>query len=195
MNRPGFCRSTIFRHAAVLLVVAAILTLTNPAFGGPIHDAAKAGDLPAVQALLKDNPGLVSSPDKLGFTPLHWAVSKDHKDIVEFLLAQHANVEATTNAGYTPLMSAALRGNKEIVELLLDKGADVNAKVRHGFTNDLGQTALYFAAAGGRKEVVVLLLDRGADVNARDKKGRTPLYYTLVWHRDVAKILREHGGR
>ena len=52
--------SPIPRHAAVTLVVLAWSSL---AFCGEIHDAAKAGDLEKVKALLKDNPDLVFSKD------------------------------------------------------------------------------------------------------------------------------------
>ena len=44
------CHSPILRLAAVMLVALAGSSL---AFGGEIHDAAKAGDLEKVKALLK----------------------------------------------------------------------------------------------------------------------------------------------
>ena len=48
-----------------------ILVWSIPVFCGEIHDAAKAGDLAKVKALLKENPELVSGRDYMGYTPLH----------------------------------------------------------------------------------------------------------------------------
>ncbi len=62
--------SPIPRLAVVMLVA---LALCRPAFSGPIHDAARNGDLEKVRALLKDNPDLVFSKDDNGKTPLHMA--------------------------------------------------------------------------------------------------------------------------
>src|ERR1035437_7312102 len=91
-----FCHSPIPRRAAVLLVALAWSSL---AFGGEIHDAAKAGDLEKVAVLLKNNPDLVFSKDTNGATPLHLAALFGHKYVVELLLAFKAEVNATNNAG------------------------------------------------------------------------------------------------
>jgi ankyrin repeat protein len=61
----------IFRLAIVMLIA---LACSTSAFCGEIHEAARAGDLAKVMALLKDDPELVSSEDNGGKTPLHWAV-------------------------------------------------------------------------------------------------------------------------
>jgi len=40
------------------------------------------------------------------------------------------------------------------------------------------------------------LLAKGAKVNVKDKKGRTPLVCALTGkHGDVAKLIRQHGGK
>ena len=57
-SRRGY--SPIPRRAACLL---GALAWSSLAFGGEIHDAAKAGDLEKVKAVLKDNPDLVFSKD------------------------------------------------------------------------------------------------------------------------------------
>ncbi len=67
-------------------------------------------------------------------TPLHYAAGWGHKEIVELLIAEGADVNAMNGAGQTPLHFAAQEGQKEIVELLIAKGADVNAKTNNGTT-------------------------------------------------------------
>ena len=64
--------SHVFHFPAVMLFA---LAMTMPAFCGPIHDAAKSGDIEKVKALLQDNASIhVSSKDEDGIAPLIWAV-------------------------------------------------------------------------------------------------------------------------
>ena len=166
-----FNRLPTFRLVAVILVV---LAWSKLAFCGEIHNAARAGDLAKVKALLKDNPDLVSSKtDKssylFGGTPLDYAAMGGHKDMVEFLLTNKADPNPKDYATSTPLLQAAEFGHKDIVELLLAKKADVNAKSISGWT------ALHCAAYCDHRDVAVLLLTNGADVNSTNSDGLTPL--------------------
>jgi ankyrin repeat protein len=131
-----------------------VLAYSSLAFGGAIHDAASAGDLEKVKALLKANPNLVFSKDTNGLTPLHFAAANGHKDVAELLLANKAEVDAKSNAkttrGGTPLHLAAMNGREDVAALLLASKADVNA------SDHKGRTALDWAK--GHKEVMAVLL-------------------------------------
>ena len=94
-------------------------------------------------------------------TPLHYAAGWGHKEIVELLIAEGADVNAMNGAGQTPLHFAAQEGQKEIVELLIAKGADVNAK-----TND-GETPLDLA----KGEIADLLRKHGGKTGEELKAG------------------------
>jgi len=108
---------------------------TFSAYGG-IYEAAEAGDLAKVKALLKVEPDLVSSKDTThGWTPLHSAANTGHKKVVELLLANHADVDCRTHDNSTPLQYAALGNHKDVVELLLANKADVNAMKNNGSNN------------------------------------------------------------
>jgi ankyrin repeat protein len=175
------------------LAMPFVITLSNAAFCGAIHDAAKGGDLEMLKVLVKHDPDLVFSKDDRGETPLHLAAEWSHKDVAEFLLANKADVNAKNNDGRTPLHLAADRGYKEVAELLLKNGADVNAKAKNG------ETPLHLAALNAPKEkgkeLAELLLKNGADVNAKDNAGSTPLQMAVLGHReDVMDLLRQHGG-
>lgn len=136
-----------------------------------ITHAARSGDLPKVQALLKNDPSLVNAKDSTGSTPLGVAAAHHHKDVVELLLANHADVNAQDSSGWMPLGFVLSNENdKDIAELLLVNHADVNAR-RNG-----GETLLHNAAFWGRKDALLFLLANGADVSARDNKGGTPLH-------------------
>ena len=56
--------------------------------------------------------------DSWGFTPLHRAAYNGQRDVVEFLINQGSDPNATNNFGLTPLKRAALCGYKETVKLL-----------------------------------------------------------------------------
>ena len=94
------------------------LAWSSLAFCGEIHDAAKAGDLEKVKALLKANPDLVNSKDTSrrydGYTPLHSAVEKRQNEMVELLLANKADVNANVSSVGSPLHLAAARGYMDI---------------------------------------------------------------------------------
>jgi ankyrin repeat protein len=148
-------RCSPIRRGAVVLLVA--LAGSRLVFGGEIHDAATKGDLNKVKTLLKGKPSLLSSrDDKTGRTALHLASYYNRKSVVEFLLANKADVNAKANDGRTPLHDAVLLGGKAVVELLLANKANVNVKA-----ND-GQTPLQYSVTMRRKDVSELLRQHGA---------------------------------
>lgn len=113
---------------------------------------------------------------------------------VKALLAQGADVNATSADGYTALMYTASYGNSEIVRFLLDKGADVNAQDKTGHTA-LMEAAKQELDAGDVMAdyvgTVTALLDKGADVSVRDKYGRTALMYADAYGlRNKGKIIQ-----
>lgn len=135
--------SHAFRLAAILLVA---LACTSPAFCGEIQKAIKKGDVEKVKALLERDPSLVSSRSGLlGDSPLETAAYYGKKEIVELLIANHADVNAADHLGFTPLMEAAMNGQKDVAQVLLVNGADVNAK------NKSGETALWLANNSSNK--------------------------------------------
>jgi ankyrin repeat protein len=148
----GICRSSIPRRAAVMLVT---LAWTSLAFCGEIHDAAQAGDVEKVKALLKGDPDLIFAKDDYGETPLHRAASGGYKGIVELLLANKAEVNAKDNDSWTPLHYGAEKGHKDVAELLLANNAYVNAKANSGFTPS------HLASVHGHDDVAALLREHG----------------------------------
>jgi len=86
-----------------------------------------------------------------GWTPLHYAATGGHVEIIQLLLDESAYIDAESPNGSTPLMMAARYGNAKSVQLLLNEGADFEVK------NQLGLTALDFAKQGVRPDAVKLL--------------------------------------
>ncbi len=107
-------------------------------------------------------------------TPLDVALYRGFQNIVELLIAAHADTNTRDDQGRTPLMTLVGGGQKAMVPLLLDHGANVNA------ADDAGATALHRAAQNGSPELVALLLAHKADVNAKDKAGTAPLHLAAL---------------
>jgi ankyrin repeat protein len=148
----------------------------------PLLRAARAGDAPFVELLLK-HKALVDLPSKEGVTPLMAAAGVEFGDRV-------TRGRNRTNEGVLATM-----------KLLLDAGADVNARMvaepgrnpADGQSNQAAslaaaqrrpgqvptaaavphQTALHGAAQRGLTPFVKFLAEHGADLQAKDASGRT----------------------
>jgi ankyrin repeat protein len=150
----------------------------------PLLRAARAGDAPFVELLLK-NGALVDLPSKEGVTPLMAAAGAEFGDRV-------TRGRNRTNEGVLATM-----------KLLLDAGANVNARMvtepgrnpAEGQSNQAAsliaaqrrpsqvptanavphQTALHGAAQRGLTPFVKFLAEHGADLEMKDANGRTAL--------------------
>ena len=204
-----FFHPAIASRAAVTLVALACSSL---AFSGEIHEAAVAGDLDKVKALLKDNPDLVSTTDDRGLTPLHMAAWYGRTNVEQLLLAKNADINARDVGGRTPLDLAAWFGGKAATELLLASNADYNihdaaaigdivrvhALLKQNpdlvFSRLNSWTPLHCAAMNGQKDAVQLLLAYKADINTKGTDGWTPLQDAVTGgHTAVVELLLANG--
>ena len=163
----------MLRLRLILPALAIVLALT-PCEGhaGPLHNAARSGDLSAVKMLLEAG----ADPDargRRGATPLHEAAYNDNLAVVEALLAAGADPDARGRRGATPLHEAAYNDNPAIVKALLTAGADPNGDT-HSSRSRI--TPLHYAAAQNANPAVAeALIAGGADLEARTEY-RTPLH-------------------
>ena len=136
-----------------------------------LTEAVRRGDLPALQRLLADRPGLagvrIVGADGCGRTPLHIA---------------------TDWPGYFP-------NGPAVVELLLGAGADPNVPAV-GAAH--AETPLHWAASTDDVDVAAALIDGGADLEAPGASiaGGPPLDDAVgygCWH--VARLLVARGAR
>lgn len=101
--------------------------------------------------------------NKPGWTPLHYASTSGHLEIMRLLLDKHAYIDAASPNGSTPLMMASMYGTSSAVKLLLESGADPLIK------NELGLTAIDFAQRANRTDSVGLI---AAFVRAKQPRGQ-----------------------
>ena len=72
----------------------------------------------------------MNAKDKHGWTPLHRAALRGHKEIVELLLAKGAKVNGPAMSGKTALDYASRAGHKETVDLLRRHGGKTRAELK-----------------------------------------------------------------
>ncbi|TFG75899.1 MAG: hypothetical protein E4H23_10245, partial [Chrysiogenales bacterium] len=93
-----------------------------------VKNVIRSGELPALQALVEKDPGLLKTRDSQGRTLLHLAAVAGHLEMVRWLIGRGVEVDARTAQMSTPLMHASLAGKTDIVRLLLARGADIGAR-------------------------------------------------------------------
>jgi ankyrin repeat protein len=164
-----------------------LITAPDAAGSTLLHHAAGFASVETLTALL-DAGADVNAKNRLGSTPLHWAIDDEMK--VRLLLKRGADLKAKQVEGRTPLYQAAVLGHGEaIVRLLLENGADPNAATANG------RTALMAAAARGDVPVLRLLVAAKANVNAKDSAGDTPLMLAASDSSpDAVRFLLEQGA-
>jgi ankyrin repeat protein len=159
-----------------------------------VFEAIQKGDLSAVKAFMKKDPGAVNRLVPLGsrmVLPLHEALLTKHRDIALWLIGEGADVNAKDDAGETPLESAILYSDKDMVALLIDRGADVNLQGMAGFS------PLERACTGNERiDVVRLLIEKGAQLDTQDNAGATALMSACGWElKESAALLLEKGAK
>ena len=178
-------------HLAAILLMA--LACTSLAFAGPIHDAARKGDVKKVQALLQADPKLLNDKDNQGNTPLHLAALHGQLNVVQALVDAGADVNAKNN--FAPFAPGDLwpylspSNHPDPVALL-----SVHALDQRDTQN--GYTPLDLASFSARyMPVVQLLVAKGADVNAQASSGASPLFWAVLRdQKDEVKFLIDHGA-
>jgi ankyrin repeat protein len=176
-------------RTAFALLVASTLVF-GEAVAGPVHDAARDGDIELLKRLLSDDHLLVDARDGNRMTPLHHAIDGGALDIAALLIERGADVDATNYHEETPLHLAAYAGDSEATELLVKSGADVAKREMRN------RIPLFLACNWGHDlETVRLLIEAGSDVNDKNARGEYVLVSTLFYGaKEIIDLLMDSGA-
>lgn len=111
--------------------------------------AAWRGNLEAVQWLVER--GARINAGERQWSALHYAVFGGHEAVVDYLIAQGADINALSTNGSSVLMLAVYEGRQPLVRKLIEKGADPAPK------NDWGDGALEWAMRGNNLNIARML--------------------------------------
>lgn len=131
----------------------------NTADESPLMIAALAGQVDWCKKLIARGGDV----NKTGWTPLHYAATHGHIEVIKLLLEENAYIDAESPNGTTPLMMAARYGTAAAVKLLLDEGADPLLK------NEQKMTAIDFATGVNRNDVAEIIR---TTVRAKQPRGK-----------------------
>ncbi len=177
------------KKIAILILLMPILL-----FAGSENDFFRAclnGEIEKVIELYsKEGLRLTFAKDKDGNTPLHLACCSkkggNKKELVDFLISNGVDVNATNQHGSTPLIIAITNGNYEATELLLNaKGIKVNLALNQNFT------PLHLAVINQYTPLIKLLLShKDLNPNFGTVDGATPLHFAaMMGLTEEAKLL------
>lgn len=142
-----------------------------------IHLACFQGRLDIVQLLIEKDKTLLNRVDDYGQSPLIWAASGGHVDIVEYLVKEGADLDLQSNnlgAGYTALHWACNRSYNKIAEILINQGAQLNLE---GTSNRAAHPRpIHLACANGPLDIVKNLIEKEpALLDQLDSTNQTPI--------------------
>lgn len=157
----------------------------------PLHHAAAAGHVKAIETLLKFG-ARIEATSVNGMTPLLGAVERGRINAVRALLRNGADMAAVTLRLETALHFAAGHDHVEILSLLLASEMGL-AILNH--KDERMRTPLHRAALQGQVGTAIKLLENGALVDLEDVHGRTPALSSLLSGANaLASILFDQYG-
>lgn len=137
----------------------------------PIHVAISSGKKETVEAILEQRPELVREPIKLrqkkkdgetsqelGLSPLHMASTLGDSGMIQYLIAQKADVSAVTQSGETALVYTSAKGSPSTLSLFFPYKITENT--------DQLQQALINAIAEDNIDNMILLFNKGVSLHS-----------------------------
>uniref|UniRef100_A0AC34FJ21 26S proteasome non-ATPase regulatory subunit 10 n=1 Tax=Panagrolaimus sp. ES5 TaxID=591445 RepID=A0AC34FJ21_9BILA len=147
-----------------------VLTVSDDAGWNLIMLASSAGRDQVVKYLLSSVDSDVNHKNKNGQTPLHYAASKNHPNIVKLLIENNADLNQTDKLGAAPLHRASAQGHIDVVKILCS-----NPKIRIDIKDNEGNTPLHLACEDQNDSLAIFLAKSGANVKMQNKEEKTPL--------------------
>ncbi|MFH1197137.1 MAG: ankyrin repeat domain-containing protein [bacterium] len=174
----------------ILIIFAIIILLNTAALSQDIFNAVKNNDLSKLKDIVENDLTKINSEDENERTPLHWAARGVYYEIMRYLVAKGADVNARDNNNITALISVVSRNNLEAATLLLDNGAKIQEE------DNLRKAPIFYAIGSESQKMMELLIKRGAYLEPVNNYKRTPLLMTCreTGALQIVKLLVESGA-
>ncbi|XP_071098364.1 putative ankyrin repeat protein RF_0381 [Haliotis cracherodii] len=173
-SRTPVMRAALGGHRDVvelLVSEGANVSLVDEDGDNIVHLACVGGDLETVKFVLVLNVVDINRRGLGSRTPVMWAAVWGHRDVVELLVSEGANVSLVDEDGDNILHLACVGGDLETVEFVLSLNLlDINSR------EERSKTPVMWAALGGHRDVVELLVSEGANVSLVDEDGDNILH-------------------
>ena len=146
------------------------------------YELIEAKDLDALKAVF--NECELNAYDRRSFKKPALSFYEIPLELMDWLIAQGADINARDEYERTPLHYHAQVNNVEKVALLLERGADIESKTAYDETP--------LSGAGYHPEVTALLIAKGANVKAKDDMNHNPMEAMLysVQSIDISKAAK-----
>ena len=184
---------------ALLFPLILYLNLPASPVAGPIHEAAKVGNINTLRGLIRGGAD-ANELDERGYSPLFWAIQRKHMEAVRYLVANGDGDRADLSQsiyGQNYLYIAVRMGVEAapISEFLLNEAFIAYIPTPEGVpivnaVSSTGQTALTMALGRDDHATASLLLEHGIDPNLgrMGESGMTPLCDALYWGRPASLV-------
>jgi ankyrin repeat protein len=173
-----------FAMIDTLLELGADIEATTPNLETPLMLAAQAGELLAVQCLIRNSANCIAI-DQDGLSALHHAVhgpnQPDVQAIIQHLVIQGVDVNCCSRGDETPLHKAIMDQKVFAIKTLLEN--DANWRLEHGG----GRNCLHIAVEEEHTDIVDMLVDGGA-VWEGDIPKQTPNKIKTILKRSYGDI-------
>lgn len=135
----------------------------------PLHASCLLGAIEITETLLKQGAD-IHQQDRKKFTPVHYAVLKDHVNLVKFLFTQKYKLldPVFYCHGHKLLSLAIQNGAYRMVKLLV---LDFHENVMEKDANDY--TYLHMAAISGHVDIFLFFLSKQVSLHSKNNKGKT----------------------
>ncbi|XP_039749502.1 transient receptor potential channel pyrexia-like isoform X2 [Pararge aegeria] len=167
-------KAILFGHLKcvdLILNEGASIKLTMPGDVNVLHVAAELGHVDILKHLVEYNDGIaedminnLTTADRRGFGPIHFAVLNNNVDCLKYLLTKKSDIRLrTTDSPFkssTPLHIAALKNFETIAKVILGHDRTTIHEV-----NNMGWNPLHTAGHHGSRDIITLLLQEGADLS------------------------------
>jgi ankyrin repeat protein len=147
--------------------------------GALLHTAVGENNIDMVELLLKRSAD-PNVPDNYGRTPLHYAIDRDSKELINTLKGAGAEIDAAAAIG--------LNDKETLVSLL-----DGTPNLIHSTRPD-GGTLLHVAVEFNKPDMVRVLLELGVDLEAENDEGLRAIHVCAAEHAAIAEMLLDAGA-